>query len=113
MTKQRYTVIAVGLVASAAFIFMAVRGLDFDTLRKVWSDARVLPWLPLGIASYLLGHVVRGVRCRLLVRREATIGLPTASNIVVVGYASNNVLPARLGEFVRAGMLAERTGMPI
>ncbi len=44
---------------------------------------------------------MRGVRCRLLVRREANLGVITASNIVIVGYASNNVLPARLGEFVR------------
>jgi len=111
--KHRYTVIAVGLLASAVFIFLAVRHLDIKALEKVWQDARVLPWLPIGIASYLLGHLVRGVRCRLLVKREATIGLVTASNIVVVGYASNNVLPARLGELVRAGMLAERTGMPM
>jgi hypothetical protein len=111
--KHRYTVITVGLVASAVFIFLAVRHLDIDALEKVWSDARVLPWLPIGIASYLLGHLVRGVRCQLLVRREATIRLISASNIVVVGYASNNVLPARLGELVRAGMLAERTGMPV
>lgn len=105
--------IAVGLLASAVFIFLAVRRVDFDALKAIWSDAHLLPWVPLGIASYLLGHLVRGVRCRLLVRREATLGLMTASNIVVVGYAANNVLPARLGELVRAGMLAERSGMPV
>jgi uncharacterized protein (TIRG00374 family) len=111
--KHRYGVIAVGLLGSCVFIALAVRHLDVDAVKRAWGDAHVLPWLPVGIASYLLGHVVRGVRCRLLVRREATIRLITASNIVVVGYASNNVLPARLGELVRAGMLAERTGMPI
>ena len=113
MGKHRFTVIAVGLTASVVFVCLAVRHLDLDALEKVWSDARILPWLPIGIASYLLGHVIRGVRCQLLVKRDATIRLVTASNIVVVGYASNNVLPARLGELVRAGMLAERTGMPV
>jgi uncharacterized protein (TIRG00374 family) len=111
--KHRYTVIAVGLAASAVFVFLAVRHLDIAALTKVWANAGMLPWLPIGVASYLVGHLIRGVRCRLLVRREATIGVITASNIVVVGYASNNVLPARLGELVRAGMLAERTGMPV
>lgn len=113
MGKHRFTVIAVGLAASAVFIYLAVRRVDFASLATIWSDAELLPWVPLGVASYLLGHVVRGVRCRLLVRREATLDLMTASNIVVVGYASNNVLPARLGELVRAGMLAERSGMPV
>jgi uncharacterized protein (TIRG00374 family) len=61
--------------------------------------------------AYLLGHLVRGQRLRVLVRSDTILPLATASNVVVVGYASNNVLPARLGEFVRAGMLAERTGV--
>ena len=113
MGKHRYTVIAVGLLASAVFVYLAVRRVDFSALASIWRDAELVPWVPLGIASYLLGHVVRGVRCRLLVRREAALSLMTASNIVVVGYASNNVLPARLGELVRAGMLAERSGMPV
>jgi uncharacterized protein (TIRG00374 family) len=30
-----------------------------------------------------------------------------------VGYATNNVLPARLGELVRAGLLADRAGIPL
>lgn len=113
MGKHRYSVIAVGLAASAVFVYLAVRHLDLAALERAWERAELLPWLPLGVGSYVLGHVVRGVRCRLLVRREATLDLVTASNIVVVGYASNNVFPARLGELVRAGMLAERTGMPV
>jgi uncharacterized protein (TIRG00374 family) len=113
MMKHRWTVIAVGLGASAVFVYLAVRGLDLGAVRESFHHAELLPWVPLGVLSYLVGHVVRGMRCRLLVRREASLSLPTASNIVVVGYASNNVLPARLGELVRAGMLAERTGMPM
>jgi glycosyltransferase 2 family protein len=94
-------------------MFLAVRRLDLASLENVLSSVSTLPWLPLAIASYLAGHVVRGMRCRLLVRREASLRLVTASNIVVVGYAANNVFPARLGELVRAGMLAERTGIPV
>lgn len=105
--------IVVGVVASAVFVYLAVRRVDFGSVAAIWREAELLPWVPLGIASYLVGHIVRGIRCRLLVRREATLGLMTASNIVVVGYASNNVLPARLGELVRAGMLAERSGIPV
>lgn len=113
MRKHRFTVIALGIAASVVFVYLAVRHLDFDKLEAAIRSAQLLPWLPIGIASYLLGHIVRGARCRLLVRREANLGVMTASNIVIVGYASNNVLPARLGELVRAGMLAQRTGIPV
>src|SRR3954452_6483199 len=113
IAKHRTAVMAIGLLASAVFMYLAVRRLDFAELKVVWASAHVLPWVPLGILSYVCGHIVRGQRCRLLVRREANLSLLTASNIVVVGYASNNVFPARLGELVRAGMLAERTGLPV
>ncbi|MBX3210781.1 MAG: flippase-like domain-containing protein [Labilithrix sp.] len=113
MGRHRKTMIALGLLASAVFMFLAVRRLDFASLQAIFARANLLPWVPLGVLSYVAGHVVRGLRCRLLVRREANLRLVTASNIVVVGYAANNVFPARLGELVRAGMLAERTGIPV
>ena len=40
------------------------------------------------------------------------ISLVTATNIVVIGYAFNNVLPARLGEFVRSVVMSERACNP-
>lgn len=113
MGRHRKTMILLGLAASAVFMFLAVRRLDLDSLKAIFARANLFPWVPLGILSYVAGHIVRGLRCRLLVRREANLRLVTASNIVVVGYAANNVFPARLGELVRAGMLAERTGIPI
>ena len=110
---QRVTVAVVGLLGSAVFVTLALRHLDFRSVLSTWRTARVLPWVPFAIVSYVIGHFVRGQRLRVLVKRETILTLPTAANVVVVGYASNNVFPARLGELVRAGMLAERTGMPL
>ena len=92
---------------------LALRRVDFGALYGALYAMRVFPWIPLAVGSYLVGHVVRGFRCRLLVSREADLPLHTGTNVVVVGYAANNVFPARLGELIRAGMLAERTGIPI
>ena len=83
----------VGLAGSAVFVALAFRRLDFASVLSTWKTAHLFPWLPFMVASYLLGHVVRGQRLRVLVRRETFLPLPTASNIVVVGYASNNVFP--------------------
>ena len=112
--SQRLAVAAqLGLAASAGFVVLAFRHLDFAAVLSTWRTARPMPWVPLAVLAYLTGHLVRGQRLRVLVHREAMLTLPTATNVVVVGYASNNVFPARLGEFVRAGMLAERTGVPL
>ncbi len=111
--SRRFAVALVGLVGGAVFIALALRHLDLHALGTSWGKARPLPWIPLAAAAYCAGQLVRGQRLRVLVKRETALPLPTAANIVVVGYASNNVLPARLGELVRAGMLAERTGIPL
>ena len=102
-----------GVAISAGFVWLAVRHLDASAVARAWQSAKPWPWLPLAVLSYVTGHLVRGARLRFLVRREAGLPLTTASNVVIVGYATNNVLPARLGELARAGMLAERTGMPL
>jgi uncharacterized protein (TIRG00374 family) len=98
---------------SAVFLWVAVRHIDLGSVRDTWRTAKPLPWIPLAMLAYVIGHFVRGARLRYLVRGEAGLPVTTATNVVVVGYASNNVLPARLGELVRAGMLAERTGIPL
>jgi uncharacterized protein (TIRG00374 family) len=110
---SRRTLLLVGLGVSAVFLWLALGRLEFSTVERAIRDAQPLPWVPLAVASYLLGQLVRGLRCRRLVRDEADLPVATASNIVVLGYAVNNVLPARLGELARAGFLAERTGIPL
>jgi len=111
--SPRRLVTVLGIVVSVVFVWVAVRHLDVRAISDTWRSAKPLPWVPLAVLAYVVGHFVRGARLKFLVRREAKLPLVTASNVVVVGYASNNVLPARLGELVRAGMLAERTGIPL
>ncbi|MBI5535516.1 MAG: flippase-like domain-containing protein [Deltaproteobacteria bacterium] len=108
----RRITILVGFAVSALFLLLAGWRIDWTGVWAAYAHARWWPFVPLAMGCYILGHVIRGVRCRVLVRNDARISTLTASNIVVVGYAVNNLLPARLGEFARAGMLAERTGMP-
>lgn len=111
--SPRVAVAMVGLAASAALVTLALRHLDFASVRDSLRNAKLLPWVLLAAAAYLAGQLVRGQRLRVLVRRESKLSLATATNIVVIGYASNNVFPARLGELVRVGVLAERTGVPL
>jgi len=103
----------IAVLGPAAFVWLAVRGFRYEDIASVLASAKPWPWLPLAVASYVAGHLARGYRCKLLVQRDARLTVGAASNIVVAGYAGNNVLPARLGEIVRAGMLVSRTGVPL
>jgi uncharacterized protein (TIRG00374 family) len=103
---------AIGVLASGVFLWLALRKLDLGGVAQVLVEARPWPWIPLAILSYGVGHLLRGLRCRLLVSREANLPVETATGVVVFGYAVNNVLPARLGELARAALLRDRTGIP-
>lgn len=113
MFRNRYLVIASGALVSALSIYLALHGIDLGAVGDAFAHAYVMPWVPLGLAFFLVGYLLRGVRCWFLVRQTNELSVVTATSVLLVGYGANNILPARLGEFVRAGMLAERTSMPV
>ena len=110
---QSWSIFALGIAISLGLLTAAAYHLDWTKVAGAIRTARLWPWMPLAVVSYILGHFVRGVRTRLLVSRDAEMTVATATSVVVVGYAVNNILPARLGELARAGMLTERTGLPV
>lgn len=110
--KSRGAVVALGFIISLLLLVMTAKKINWQFVQDAFASATWLPWLPLAVGAYLVGMLLRGLRLKQLVSTEASLTVLTASNIVAVGYATNNILPARLGEFARAGMLAERTGLP-
>lgn len=101
------------LGSSVVFVALAVRRLQPEQVWQVLGRAQLWPWLPLAVLSYIAGHWVRGWRCKLLVGASAPITTRAATEVVVVGYATNNLLPARLGELARSTLLARRTGLAL
>jgi uncharacterized protein (TIRG00374 family) len=112
LTRGRRLLVITGFLVSVALLALATARLDWRQAARTLHEARLWPWLPAAIASYLVGHLLRGLRCRQIALAQAKLSLVDATSVVVVGYAVNNLLPARLGEVARCGMFSERTGMP-
>lgn len=110
---RRHGLAVLATLVGIAFLAAALVHLDRAAVAAVLGRARLWPWLPLGVASYLIGHRLRGHRLRRLVSHEVALTTNVATSVVVAGYASNNLLPARLGELVRAWLLMERSGLSI
>ncbi|MBX9692040.1 MAG: flippase-like domain-containing protein [Cyanobacteria bacterium] len=110
--RARPLVVSVGLIIGGLGFYLTAQRIEWGRVVSAFQQGHWLPWLPLAVAMYILTMLMRGYRLKLLVKGESAISVGTASNIIAVGYATNNILPARLGEFARAGMLAERTGLP-
>lgn len=110
--KQRYAV-ALGLLFSAVFVALSLRRIDLGVLWQTLRVSEWWPWYVLAPIIYMTGQLLRGIRCRVILRPHCEISTWTASNVVIIGYAANNLLPARMGEFVRAYVLSQRAGVSV
>ncbi len=104
--------VALGLLVSAVFLYLAVRGLH---LGEVWAALRAARygWLLPGVAVYFVGLYLRAWRWHYLLRPLQPVPTRTLFPIVTIGYMGNNIFPARAGEVIRAVLLKRAQGVPI
>jgi uncharacterized protein (TIRG00374 family) len=102
----------VGLVISIVFLYLALRGLQFDQVWKSLQTANYW-WLIPGIVVYFMGVWVRAWRWHYLLRPLKPISTRKMFPIVTIGYMGNNIYPARAGEVLRAIVLKKHEGIPV
>jgi uncharacterized protein (TIRG00374 family) len=98
---------AVSLALLAFLVWRVDLSAAWDALRQA-NYAALLP----ALVFYFAGVAVRTVRWQILLRPILPeTRLLKLYEVVVIGYMANDVLPARLGEVVRAFVLNRRTGV--
>jgi hypothetical protein len=99
-----------GIAVSLFFMVLLFRKIDFNQL---WSAlVRVdYRYILLAVACTFISYYLRAVRWHYLLIAEKPIPLSSLYPATIIGYMANNLLPARLGEFVRAFVLAQREGL--
>ena len=99
-----------GIGISVFFMAMLLRKIDFRQLAAalMMVDYR---YIALSVAFTFAGYFLRAVRWHYLLISEKSISLASLYPATIIGYMANNLLPARLGEFVRAYVLARREGL--
>ena len=99
-----------GIAVSVFFMLLLFRKIDFNQL---WSAlARVdYRYILLAVVCTFISYFLRAVRWHYLLIPEKRIPLSSLYPATIIGYMANNLLPARLGEFVRAFVLAQREGL--
>jgi hypothetical protein len=102
----------VGVLISLAFLYFALRGLEFGEFWEILKEANYW-WLLPGIGMYFLAVWVRAWRWHYLLRPIKAIPTRTMFPIVAIGYMGNNIYPARAGEVLRAVVLKRKENVPI
>jgi len=101
ITQMAGLVISVGLLA---FLFYKV---DFAELASALKGANYW-WLIPNVILIMVTMVFRAYRWRHMVRPIREVGISRLFSITMIGFMANNVLPFRLGEFVRAYSLSSK-----
>ena len=103
----------VGIAATVFFLWLALRDVQWH---EVAAHLREANWWLLGAATLIstLGMHVRALRWKPLLEPVAP-DIPFHPRIagVCIGFAANNVFPARLGEFARTWVLSRQAGIPL
>lgn len=97
------------MVLTLVFLGLAFYRVDIGELGAALQRANYALIAPAG-AITLLGYVLRTLRWRVILTRAYAPSFGALFAILMMGFATNNLLPARLGEFARAYLLGRRTG---
>jgi hypothetical protein len=102
----------IGIIISAVFLYLILKKIDYPQLWQVLKTANYW-WLIPGVGVYFIALWVRAWRWHYLLRPLKPIPTRTMFPVVSMGYAFNNIFPARAGEVLRAVVLKHREGIPI
>ncbi len=99
-----------GIAISAIFMLMLFSKIDFNQL---WTALLRVDYrfIVLAVVATFASYLLRAVRWHYLLIPEKRIPLSSLYPATIIGYMANNLLPARLGEFVRAYILAKKEGL--
>jgi uncharacterized protein (TIRG00374 family) len=101
---------ALGVTISVIALALVVRSVDVPAAWDVLKGADPR-WVALMLVFIVGDILLRAVRWRVLLAPVAAVPFGVVLSSLLVGYLANNVLPARLGELVRAHDLGDRTGL--
>ena len=90
-----------GIGVSIVLLWVAFRGAHLDTIVQNLRQVRTA-WLVPVLVSLFVRFWLTAVRWRVLLRPAKRIGLHRLFGVTLIGFMANNVLPFRIGEFVRA-----------
>lgn len=102
----------IGILISIGFLWLALRGMSIAEVLAVLPGIKYI-WLIPGVLVYFIGVWARAWRWHYLLRPLKSIPTRKMFPIVAIGYAGNNIFPARAGELLRAVVLKRHEDIPV
>ena len=97
-----------GFVISAFFLWRTLTGIHYQTIESIRFVNRW--WFAVLAAALVTGYTVRVYRWWLMLRANGAPGFSVCARVLLTSFAANNVLPFRIGDFLRVFGYAEELG---
>ncbi len=111
MTKRNVR-IAIGVVASALFIAIALRGIDWQESLAALVHARYAYVIPIVVVTWWQLYI-RAQRWRVVLAPFPAAPMRELVAATNIGWMANYLLPLRAGEIIRPVLLSRSTGLPV
>ena len=96
-----------GLLLSLAFLWLALRNVQWPGVWSAWRAARV-DLLLLGTVLLVASWGIAAIRWRVLLAGVAGLRFRDTFAFIMIGYLANTVLPLRLGDLARASLIGRK-----
>ena len=103
MQKTKY----IGFLISLIFLAVIIYKINFQELVAAFYQASY-PYLLPALILYMGSFFIRALRWKFILQPLKTISLGSSFSIIMIAWMANNVLPARMGEFVRAYVIGKK-----
>ena len=97
-----------GFVISAFFLWRTLTGIHYKTIESIRFVNRW--WFAVLAVALITGYTLRVYRWWLMLRASGAPGFSVCARVLLTSFAANNVLPFRIGDFLRVFGYAEELG---
>jgi hypothetical protein len=100
----------IGLVMTVVFLILVLLNVDLEKMGAALRTADYRYVAPALIVTFT-GYLVRTIRWQIILRPTKRISFWSAFGVLMIGFTANNLLPARIGELVRAYALGRKENL--
>ena len=100
----------IGITISIIFLWLAFQKVDFTRMAQAFKEANYWYIVP-AVIGLFFAHWLRAFRWRYFIDPIKRVKLGSLFSALLIGYMANCLVPAHLGEFLRAYVIGKRANM--
>ncbi|MEK7273636.1 MAG: lysylphosphatidylglycerol synthase transmembrane domain-containing protein [Candidatus Desantisbacteria bacterium] len=97
----------IGIGISVIFLYFALKNIEIKKVLKAFEEINYIYVFPVIFFS-MITYVIRAWRWRYFFRHIKPIPFSSLFSATMIGFMANNILPARIGELVRAYCIGKK-----